>query len=545
MGEQGARSNKHTRDSFEHNEFSHTRASLAAFDLLRPGMPPQIDDTLMVLHHSLYSAQNDGGVAINQIMLDVYVFKNSGTWVEFSGKNTKVVCGHVIIMPRFENWHYCGLSSYAQDGCAPGEEGISLEMLVRFTNVANFFPVSQNANHDTRLVPAVQQISAVPASRAIKFDTDFSPGNVLTPSNTYVHTDLYTSPDDLGTFQVATGSKADLLLNMWCRHFIDYTKESQSNFKKLKALTKCRAQDCQQHNHCNVFYCPTCRFTNNLGFCYTLEGQRKCTSSPEDPACFENVAPNGAYGERCQTATLQLPTWTKNSQPQWNTAPTKRDLADQCIELAQNAAPMVLTCQKWRQYGHARCKDMNGCRVSTSCGCIPSQCSCGDDDCIYAEPSARRGLAPLSAVFADAPTQFGQTSACSAILEPSVCDDTAGCKYDECGCISASCFCGDTCCISGLCGGLTTGQAAGSKDACETFFVSFRKEDASNQAMTVRFPARNDDTFSHSSLIWLGSDGDSDGDGISDTTEGPGDRDGDGIVNMLDTDSDGSLSPPA
>jgi len=132
---------KHTRLDFNREEFSHSSASLRATDVLRDGLPVQTDADLMVLHHSLHTEQNLGAIGVNQVILDVYVFKNSGTWVEEDGKSTQVSCGHVVIAARLENWQFCGRSEYAQDGCAPSEVGVSVDFIVRFTDVAHWVSI--------------------------------------------------------------------------------------------------------------------------------------------------------------------------------------------------------------------------------------------------------------------------------------------------------------------------------------------------------------------------------------------------------------------
>jgi len=229
---------------------------------------------------------------------------------------------------------------------------------------------------------------------------------------------------------------------------------------------------------------------------------------------------------------------------------------------------------------------MDGCRVSTSCGCVPAKCSCGDNDCIKgkAPASARRWLeqwvpevshdsrpraaekvtichatgsasnpyvqitVSTSAVPAHEkhdgdiiPAPSTGCSACGAIRIPSQCGTTRGCKFDRaCGCISSACMCGDACCISGVCSGLATGIAKTSGTPCELFFASLQREtdNGANEIMTIRFPAGSD-SFGHSSQLWLGGNSDSDGDGISDQIEGPADADRDSVPNMLDEDSDG------
>jgi len=126
-------------------------------------------------------------------------------------------------------------------------------------------------------------------------------------------------------------------------------------------------------------------------------------------------------------------------------------------------------------------------------------------------------------------------SSCSAITDPSLCGGTGGggCHFESpCGCIEDACTCGDTCCLSGLCSGLETGRSVAQNEPCQLFFPSWRKEDDSHATMGLRFPAGSD-TYQHTSILWLGSGADWDGDGISDSEEGPGDRDGDGINSVL------------
>ena len=144
------------------------------------------------------------------------------------------------------------------------------------------------------------------------------------------------------------------------------------------------------------------------------------------------------------------------------------------------------------------------------------------------------------------PAHVAHGDDCPSILVPATCGDTSGCRFSsECGCIPAACVCGDSCCISCKCaGGAASGRGVRSLQACEVFAASFLRESESAQLMRVRFPALSgQDSFRHSSVMWLGSDHDTDGDGLSDWVEGPGDLDGDGIVNMLDLDSDDDLLP--
>ena len=560
VGEQGGRDVRHTRRTFEDGEFSHSSVIVRATELPRPGLPRQVDESLFVQYVRLFAANNLGGVAINQIQLEVYVFKTCGTWVDDSATHGTVCCGNFVVIPRLENWHMCGRSPYAQDGCAPGEQGVDVEFLVSFGEFSKVSRVvNLNRGSDSRLanyLPTAANQTAKPPPRAFRFDSDLAPGNIIFADSTYTHANLYSSPSMINDGGL-TGANGVWLLNMWCRHYIDYTRQGQPEMKRLKALRKCRAQDCQQENHCNAFYCPTCRYTNSLGFCYTLEGQLRCAGEPENSQCHEGIAPNGPYLERCGSDTIQLPAeWTRTSAPAWKTAPPAREPSDPCANPDINAAWVEPRCGMWREAGFTRCKDMPGCRVSTSCGCIPAQCSCGDDDCIQGRATPRRTQAEqvaichatgnadnpfvlltmaasaLAAHEAHAgdiiPAPATGCSRCSAVSDPSVCGSTNGCHYEaECGCIEEACTCGDTCCLSGLCSGLAAGRSSTQKEACQLFFASVRKEDDSHATMGLRFPAGSD-TYRHTSVLWLGSHADWDGDSISDSVEGPGDMDSDG-----------------
>eukprot|EP00802_Teleaulax_amphioxeia_P029950 Tamp_32269.p1 GENE.Tamp_32269~~Tamp_32269.p1 ORF type:complete len:176 (-),score=26.73 Tamp_32269:142-669(-) len=118
------------------------------------------------------------------------VFTNSGVWVDSSGRHARVVCGHVAVEPKFENWHMCGQSQNAQDGCARGEEGAMLDFMVRLINVDNFAPVTavNDGYRSPRLNVAHMNSSlSAPTPRAVKFDTDFAHANMFVLSDVYVH----------------------------------------------------------------------------------------------------------------------------------------------------------------------------------------------------------------------------------------------------------------------------------------------------------------------------------------------------------------------
>jgi hypothetical protein len=276
VGEQGARQSRHTRYNFEKGEFSYTIASMLATALSRSGLPTQVDGSLMVTRYSFFTGQNAGGVATNQVMLDVIVFKNRGVWVDTSGKHTQVVCGHVAIELQFENWHMCGQSPYAQDGCAPGEEGAMLDFQVRLINVHNFAPLPavnegyQSPSLDVVRLDVVHSNNSqgTPPPRAVRFDTNFATANMLVPGDVYVQRNLWTAR---GFMEDGEGLLD--FLNLWCKRYISDTKQNMPDVERLNALLKCREEDCQQETQCKTNDCPKCKFTNAYGFCYTLQGQ--------------------------------------------------------------------------------------------------------------------------------------------------------------------------------------------------------------------------------------------------------------------------------
>ncbi len=94
---------------------------------------------------------------------------------------------------------------------------------------------------------------------------------------------------------------------------------------------------------------------------------------------------------------------------------------------------------------------------------------------------------------------------CGSIQRQSQCVANRRCMfYDRCGCIPRDCFCGDTCCINGACGGLSAGSTSRTQRECEIFQVTFRRE-APDQIMSVRFPLSHKEgfnTFLHSTLFW-------------------------------------------
>lgn len=50
----------------------------------------------------------------------------------------------------------------------------------------------------------------------------------------------------------------------------------------------------------------------------TILLQTRCAATPEDSDCHVNVAPNGLYGQRCGSRSVELPAeWTRNEASRW------------------------------------------------------------------------------------------------------------------------------------------------------------------------------------------------------------------------------------
>jgi hypothetical protein len=83
---------------------------------------------------------------------------------------------------------------------------------------------------------------------------------------------------------------AELMLNMYCRQYLDEPKESS---KRQKKLDKCRPQDCQQAKE-EV----GCHYMNPNGFCWIDSGQHWCAENKGSAWCLTEV-PNPTY-EKCE-----------------------------------------------------------------------------------------------------------------------------------------------------------------------------------------------------------------------------------------------------
>lgn len=183
MGTRGARGSQKTRRAFEEGEFAHTIARMRATEISRRGLPAQIDADLTVLHHGLHTGQNWRGTIVNQILLDVFIFAGSGTWVEDSGRHTPVSCGHFVITSSLDNWHFCNKSDVWQDSCDPNDEGASVDFLLQFSAVTNWVAIVRGADS---ISSEVAKASAS-AARHFRFDTEWAKGNILSPSDMYLY----------------------------------------------------------------------------------------------------------------------------------------------------------------------------------------------------------------------------------------------------------------------------------------------------------------------------------------------------------------------
>ena len=425
-----------------------------ATDLQRPGLPEQIDGALMMQRHRLYTHQKIGSRSINKIALDVFIFKNSGAWIEESGKLTNVTCGHVVITSSIAKWHLCGnsdaggaIATDAGQGCA-----------------------------------TCRQLKAA-AER----------GRVVTKCVAGKKNNKGRSDDCMSE-----------LRNLgWTRYYESRCKrEGGSNGHRVRCPTYCGCA------------CEASGATDCSEFSTSISplGQDGCGAGEKGVQVELLVRFSGTSKlvthERLAELDVRLTAPVrKASQPRGSGRLFKFD--------ADFAAGNLLKPSTF--YVHRK----------------------GDESPWKFAPS------PRSPTDICVPPTPASPPACTDIAEPARCGGTTGCKYAaECGCIPSRCLCGDSCCVSGVCSGVRKGRGIESSEVCELFFASLQKESASSHLAKVRYPAvAGSDSYRHSFLLWLGSERDADGDGLSDQVEGPGDRDGDGLPNMLDLDSDNDGIP--
>ena len=94
--------------------------------------------------------------------------------------------------------------------------------------------------------------------------------------------------DDHHPLPHPTGPRpSELLLNMYCKQYLDEeAKENPSSSKLTRLLGKCRGQDCNQAEE-DV----GCHYMTPEGFCYIDSGQHWCVENSHSPWCITDVEP--------------------------------------------------------------------------------------------------------------------------------------------------------------------------------------------------------------------------------------------------------------
>eukprot|EP00960_Hanusia_phi_P054037 762521-Hanusia_phi.AAC.37 len=247
-----------------------------------------------------------------------------------------------------------------------------------------------------------------------------------------------------------------------------------------------------------------------------IQGGSSYTSSTQDSTAGASSVSSSNL--QCSTISDRL-TCKAQTSCTWQTAcgciPSKCLCGDDCCISGQCDNQYKLGCGAIND--RTTCKSKTGCSWQSACGCIPNLCLCGDDCCIF-------GIC-----------ENGVSATCPELPTATTCSEGNNCKYERnCGCIPSACTCGDNCCIYKNCTKPTSVT-----QSCLKFEVTF-KEAGEGQTMNLRLPYNNHvDSYEFTSLLWVGGNGDLDGDGIVDALEGTDDADSDGVPNMLDEDSDG------
>ena len=204
-------------------------------------------------------------------------------------------------------------------------------------------------------------------------------------------------------------------------------------------------------------------------------------------------------------------------------------------------------CQEYKIAGYQSCKAAPACRYDTQCGCIPIDCVCATDECVYPRKITTRREAPvggfsmgeLSAdLMAGASLSRGDLQSLEdAIALSSAAEESKPTWWDLSGSKMNRRALGPTkMVISDTCVRKLNGQGIPPYLDCNSPIVT--KPEAGEKITEVApcssrcEPPPADPAKEEAAPL------DSDNDGITDEEEGTGDTDGDGIPNFQDTDSD-------
>lgn len=345
VGESGDLSSKHSWSSFPQDHFQFSGGAVRkATDISLINLPPQVDSTLLVMHHSLYAAQEaDGGIPVNVMELDTFTFLSGGIWVDpVSSKEVSVQCGHVVVLAKVENWQFCGCNSVHQAGCS--RNGSMIQLTLRLERVRDWM-------FDT----------LVGDESRYEFATDAGGVNFAIPGSSYSVADVWDSawldvPCSPADMTGLDDSTVALQPNAECRKFMDSRHQGMSSGNILFELGQCRRADC------NMSMSAACRYSNKWGLCYAQIGQAYCQANTAHPNCFKShdiPYSSKIYGDPCSNAATVMPDfmWSKKAFDYatngWNSSGTGLSWSIRPAELStvQDGADELLSVKFPQQLG--------------------------------------------------------------------------------------------------------------------------------------------------------------------------------------------------
>ena len=166
IAKEGPRSSRHTLQQFDDHHMSVSDPVVFSAIML----DQQTDLHLQVMKQTVHTSQANGQ---NIVMIESYLFLNSGHWVDPVSKATSpVICGHVALIIRVKNWQRCG-AAVPQEGCGAEEEGKTLEVRVRMVDsqrwAVDYTPVARDWS-----------------SAKYRFDTDSGSNNRISLGYSYL-----------------------------------------------------------------------------------------------------------------------------------------------------------------------------------------------------------------------------------------------------------------------------------------------------------------------------------------------------------------------